>query len=168
MAVKVVTRTLPNTYFELVKQFPLTHLRDDDHLDAAQAVIDRLLQEDRDEGAQAYLDVLTDLVESYEDAHVPILDASEAEDRPPADDAEAVVPYRSLHDRHRRPDHRHPAAARHHHGAARSGGDAPTRAAAPFTSTASSCSTLSAGASSVGALFGKPSMKRITGTMRTT
>src|SRR4051794_34481906 len=79
MAVQTRTRTLPDTYFELVKQFPLTHIRDDDHLDAAQEMIDRLLEEDLDEGAQEYLDALTDLVETYEDEHVRIPDASEAD-----------------------------------------------------------------------------------------
>jgi HTH-type transcriptional regulator / antitoxin HigA len=79
MGIKTTTRTLPDTYFELVRRFPLTHLRDDDHLDAAQEVIDRLLEEDLDEGAREYLDVLTDMVEAYEEAHVPIRDASEAD-----------------------------------------------------------------------------------------
>ncbi len=79
MAGKTAARTLPDTYFELVKQFPLTHVRDGDHLDAAQEVIDRLLQEDLDRGAQEYLDALTDLVETYEEEHVPIPDASEAD-----------------------------------------------------------------------------------------
>lgn len=79
MAVKTTTRTLPDTYFELVKQFPLTHLEDEDHAEAAQAMIDQLLQKDLDRGEQAYLDVLTDLVEAFEDEHVLIPDASEAE-----------------------------------------------------------------------------------------
>ena len=70
---------MPDTYFALVKQFPLTHLRDDDHLDAAQEVIDRLLTRNLDEGEQDYLDVLTDLVESFENANVVIPDASEAD-----------------------------------------------------------------------------------------
>src|SRR5262245_3968481 len=79
MATKTPVRALPDTYFDLVKRFPLTHIRDDAHLIAAQAVIDRLLQEDLDEGAREYLNVLTDLVEAYEDAHEPIPDASEAD-----------------------------------------------------------------------------------------
>jgi HTH-type transcriptional regulator/antitoxin HigA len=79
MVARAATRTLPATYFKLVKQFPLTHIRDDDHLSAAQEMIDRLLEQNLDEGAQEYLDVLTDLVETYEDEHVPIPDASEAE-----------------------------------------------------------------------------------------
>jgi HTH-type transcriptional regulator/antitoxin HigA len=79
MAGKTAARMPPDTYFELVKQFPLTHVRDDDHLEAAQEVIDRLLQEDLDEGAQEYLGALTDLVETYEGEHVPIPGASEAD-----------------------------------------------------------------------------------------
>jgi HTH-type transcriptional regulator / antitoxin HigA len=79
MAAKIVTRTLPDTYFALVKRFPLTHIRDDDHLDAAQEMIDRLLEDDLDEGSREYLDALTDLVETYENQHVTIPDASEAD-----------------------------------------------------------------------------------------
>jgi HTH-type transcriptional regulator / antitoxin HigA len=79
MAVKTTTRKLPDTYFELVKQFPLTRIRDEDHLDAAQEMIDRLLEKNLDTGEQDYLDVLTDLVETYEDEHHPIPDASEAD-----------------------------------------------------------------------------------------
>jgi HTH-type transcriptional regulator/antitoxin HigA len=78
MAVKTARQTLPDTYFDLVKEFPLTRIKDDNHLDAAQAMIDRLLKEDVDKGAQEYLDVLTDLVETYEEQHVEIPDASEA------------------------------------------------------------------------------------------
>lgn len=62
-----------------MKQFPLTHIRDDDHLEAAQEVIDHLLQEELDRGAQEYLDALTDLVETYEDEHVRIPGSSEAD-----------------------------------------------------------------------------------------
>jgi hypothetical protein len=68
MAIKTAAsaRTLPGTYFDHVKRFPLTHVRDDAHLEEATAVIDRLLREDLDEGGQEYLDALTDLVEIYE------------------------------------------------------------------------------------------------------
>jgi len=66
-------------YFKLVKEFPLTRIRDGAHLDRAEAVIHRLLEQDLNEGAQDYLDVLTDLVERYEAEHVPIPDASEAD-----------------------------------------------------------------------------------------
>jgi HTH-type transcriptional regulator / antitoxin HigA len=79
MVVKSSTPTLPDTYFALVRQFPLIHIRDGDHLARAQEMIDRLLQEDLDEGAQEYLGALTDLVETYEDEHEPIPDASESD-----------------------------------------------------------------------------------------
>ncbi len=79
MASKTATRRLPDTYFELVKQFPLTHIEDDDHAEAAQTLIDALLQRNLDVGERAYLDVLTDLVEAYETEHVPMPDASEAD-----------------------------------------------------------------------------------------
>jgi HTH-type transcriptional regulator / antitoxin HigA len=79
MAGTTSTRALPDTYFHLVRQFPLTHIRDDGHLGAAQEMIDRLLEQDLDEGEQEYLDALTDLVETYEDGHITIPDASEAD-----------------------------------------------------------------------------------------
>jgi HTH-type transcriptional regulator/antitoxin HigA len=41
--------------------------------------MDRLLEEDRDEGEESYLDVLTDLVEAYEARRATIPDASEAD-----------------------------------------------------------------------------------------
>jgi HTH-type transcriptional regulator / antitoxin HigA len=75
----MVCQRLPESYFALVKQFPLTHIQDDDHLDAAIAIIDRLLQENLDKGAEEYLDALTDLVETYEDKHVVIPDSSESD-----------------------------------------------------------------------------------------
>jgi HTH-type transcriptional regulator/antitoxin HigA len=79
MAVETTKHRLPDTYFKLVKRFPLVHIRDDAHLRHASETINRLLQEDRDEGAEEYLDVLTDLVEAYESQHVLIPDASEAD-----------------------------------------------------------------------------------------
>jgi HTH-type transcriptional regulator/antitoxin HigA len=79
MRAKSTVPTPSDAYFKLVKQFPLTHILDDNHLDAAQNMIDRLLQSDLDKGSQDYLDVLTDLVEAYENDHVPIPDASEGE-----------------------------------------------------------------------------------------
>ena len=78
MATRAGTRSMPATYFELIRQFPLTIIRDGDHLAEAQVVVDGLLKQDLDEGGQAYLDVLSGLVETYEDAHVPILDATES------------------------------------------------------------------------------------------
>jgi HTH-type transcriptional regulator / antitoxin HigA len=78
MAVKATCR-VTDSYLKLVKQFPLIHLRDAAHLDEALEVVDELLRQDRDEGTQQYLDVLTDLIAAYEDEHVPIADVSEAD-----------------------------------------------------------------------------------------
>jgi HTH-type transcriptional regulator/antitoxin HigA len=79
MSTKTTGKTLPDTYFELVQQFPLTHIRTAGHLKAAQEMIDRLLEQKLDKGGREYLDALTDLVETYEDAHEPFADASEAD-----------------------------------------------------------------------------------------
>jgi antitoxin component HigA of HigAB toxin-antitoxin module len=74
---RVVSRTktegrpavLPDTYFELVKKHPLTTIRNEAQLDAAQAVMDGLLRQELDEGGLAYLDALSDLVILYEQDH---------------------------------------------------------------------------------------------------
>jgi HTH-type transcriptional regulator/antitoxin HigA len=81
MAVKSegVTRGPAGSYFRLVRDFPLVHIRDREHLAQAQATIDRLLCRDLDDGEEAYLDVLTDLVDAYEEEHVTIPDAPEAD-----------------------------------------------------------------------------------------
>lgn len=70
-----------DTYLDLVRPFALVPIRDDEHLKAASRVIDQLLRLDLDEGQQDYLDVLTDLVEAYEDEHVAteIPDATEVD-----------------------------------------------------------------------------------------
>jgi HTH-type transcriptional regulator / antitoxin HigA len=78
-ATKAATPRVPDTYWKLVRRFPLIHIRDEAHLDEALAVLDGLLRQDRDEGAQDYLDVLTDLVAAYEDEHVAMADVSEAD-----------------------------------------------------------------------------------------
>jgi HTH-type transcriptional regulator / antitoxin HigA len=78
MAVKTVGR-MPGAYFKLVKRFPLEPIRSDAHLDAAAKVLDALLQQNLDRGGQAYLDVLTDLVEAYEDEHIPFPDPPAAD-----------------------------------------------------------------------------------------
>jgi len=76
MAVKTTAKKGTDTYFRLVKEYPLAPIRDDADLANAQAVIDRLLERELDRGAQDYLAVLTNLVEAYEDEHVEIPDAS--------------------------------------------------------------------------------------------
>lgn len=79
MTAMTVSWKMPDTYFNLVKEFPLVQIRDRRHLAQALEVIDRLLKQDLDLGAQEYLDVLSDLVERYEDENEPIPDASEAD-----------------------------------------------------------------------------------------
>jgi HTH-type transcriptional regulator/antitoxin HigA len=79
MGARVASYQMPATYFDLVKRFPLVHIRDTGHLEAAIAVIDELLREDLDEGAQAYLDALTDHVEIFEDRNIKIPDAPESD-----------------------------------------------------------------------------------------
>ena len=57
---------IPDTYFAMVKRHPLTSIRNEKDLDAAQAVVDALLRENLDDGGLAYLDALSDLVIVYE------------------------------------------------------------------------------------------------------
>jgi HTH-type transcriptional regulator / antitoxin HigA len=78
-AARTDSRRVSDSYLELVKRFPLIHIRDDAHLDEALEVLDGLLARDGDDGVQEYLAVLTDLVRAYEDEHVAIPDASEAD-----------------------------------------------------------------------------------------
>jgi HTH-type transcriptional regulator / antitoxin HigA len=61
--------SIPDSYLTLVKRHPLTSIRNESELDAAQAIIDVLLREDLDDGGQAYLDALSDLVIVYEQEH---------------------------------------------------------------------------------------------------
>jgi HTH-type transcriptional regulator/antitoxin HigA len=69
-------------YLELVRTFPLVSIRDDVQLAEALAVVDRLVERaPRTAAEEAYLGALTDLVEIYEDAHVPV---------PPTSGVEAV------------------------------------------------------------------------------
>ena len=78
--IRAVYGKTEDRYLELVRQFPLRPLRTDDDLDAAVVVIDSLLDRptltapERD-----YLDVLSDLVEAYEDAVVPMRPVGDAE-----------------------------------------------------------------------------------------
>jgi HTH-type transcriptional regulator/antitoxin HigA len=61
---------LRNTYFELIKQFPLRPLRSEKALDQAARIVDRLaVKKSLDRSERDYLDVLSDLIERYEDQH---------------------------------------------------------------------------------------------------
>ena len=79
MGDSIQAKALTETYFKLVKRFPLLHIQGERQLEAAQKMIDQLLKDDLDLGASAYVDALTDLVEFYENEQVPLPDASEAD-----------------------------------------------------------------------------------------
>ena len=67
-------------YLDLIQRFPLRPLRTDADLDAAVEVVDDLIDRDKLTAAeQDYLDVLSDLVEAYEDVAVPMDDVSDAD-----------------------------------------------------------------------------------------
>jgi len=69
-----------DAYLELVLAFPLTSIRSDVHLIAAQKVMDSLLAKRKlNEGESLYLDALSDLVGTYEDEHYAIAPASDAD-----------------------------------------------------------------------------------------
>ena len=62
----------PDTYLELVKQFPLVPIKDEPHYDRAVAFLKHLAIRDEgtlDAGQQAYLDALTLFVEDYQNKH---------------------------------------------------------------------------------------------------
>ena len=70
---------LNNSYLGLIRRFPLRPIRSNAGLDQAIAVIDSLIDRDRLDAAEAdYLDVLSDLVERYEEARHRIEPASDA------------------------------------------------------------------------------------------
>lgn len=72
--------TAQDTYLELVKSFPLASIKSETHLVEARKVLDTLLARgELDQGSEIYLDALSDLVASYEDAHHAIEPASDAD-----------------------------------------------------------------------------------------
>lgn len=73
-------RRVHTSYLNLIVELPLASIKSQKQLDAAQAMMDRLLQQESlDEGEELYLDALSDLVAAYEDAHYPIAPASDAD-----------------------------------------------------------------------------------------
>jgi HTH-type transcriptional regulator/antitoxin HigA len=73
------TAAAGDRYFDLVQKFPLKHLRSDRALADAIEVIDSLIARKRlARGEQEYLDVLTDLVEQYEEDTHPMPQVSDA------------------------------------------------------------------------------------------
>ena len=64
-------------YMRLINEFRLESICDEAHLQRALAMIDRLaFKAERSVGESAYLSALTDLVETYEDAHVSVPEVS--------------------------------------------------------------------------------------------
>ena len=68
------------SYWNLVVELPLISIKTETQGAAAQAMLDRLLARGKlDEGEEMYVDALSDLVATYEDAHCPIGPASDAD-----------------------------------------------------------------------------------------
>jgi HTH-type transcriptional regulator/antitoxin HigA len=79
---KKTGEVIDNRYFELVRKFPLKSLASEKELDQAIEIVNTLVDrgfESLTPGEDAYLDVLSDLVEKYENEHYPVEDPS-AED----------------------------------------------------------------------------------------
>jgi HTH-type transcriptional regulator / antitoxin HigA len=61
------------SYFELVRRFPLRAIETDQELELARTLLNELLDRDKlDRDSDDYLDVLGDLIERYERAHHPL------------------------------------------------------------------------------------------------
>jgi HTH-type transcriptional regulator/antitoxin HigA len=74
------TGKVRDAYLELVMKFPLASLKSEGQFQDAQAVIDGLLAKgELSVGEEIYVDALSDLVATYEDAHYPIEPASDAD-----------------------------------------------------------------------------------------
>lgn len=63
---------ITGSYLALIRHFPLRPITTEAELDQATAVIHSLLDHDRDPAEDDYLDVLSDLIERYEDKYHPI------------------------------------------------------------------------------------------------
>src|SRR4051812_1534937 len=80
MPTKPPLRAVGDPYLSLIRGFPLRPLRSDSDLEAAIAMADALV--DRAEllpEEQDYLDVLSKLIEDYEDEHDPLQDITGVE-----------------------------------------------------------------------------------------
>ena len=79
-SIRAVYGKAQDRYMELVQRFPLRPLRSDADLDAAVEVVDELIDRDNLTPAeQDYLDVLSDLVEAYENEAVPMKTVGDAD-----------------------------------------------------------------------------------------
>jgi HTH-type transcriptional regulator / antitoxin HigA len=64
---------LRDSYFDLVREFPLVSIQSDKQLRSASEFLDTVMRHGAlDGGEQAYVDALSDLIEVYEDEHVRI------------------------------------------------------------------------------------------------
>lgn len=67
-------------YLQLVRRFPLTSIKSERQLRAAQDVVDRVFSRGTlSRGEEVYLDALSDLIAAYEDEHHPIEPAADAD-----------------------------------------------------------------------------------------
>jgi HTH-type transcriptional regulator / antitoxin HigA len=69
---RIADRALKDSYFDLVRQFPLVPLKSEKQYDAAVTFMNRLAirgEKALDTGEQAYLEALTQFVEDYEQVH---------------------------------------------------------------------------------------------------
>jgi HTH-type transcriptional regulator/antitoxin HigA len=86
-----VRKTLSDSsYMALVQRFPLRPIRSRRQYDQAAKMIDELAvrgEADLDAGEADYLSVLSDLIEAYDDEHLPILEDA----RPPYQKLRALV-----------------------------------------------------------------------------
>src|SRR5258708_4213589 len=70
-------RKLTGSYLGLIRRFPLRPIKSESELDQATALVNELLDRDGlDSAEEDYLDVLSDLIERYEDKHHRIEDVS--------------------------------------------------------------------------------------------
>ena len=77
---KLLSKRQQDTYLRLIQELPLVSIASEEHLDAAQAMMDSLTYKRKlDGGEQAYLDALCDLVVVYEDHFHPLPAASDAD-----------------------------------------------------------------------------------------
>ena len=79
MSTHIDHHAVSDSYFELVREFPLVSIHSDEQLREASAFLDNVLCRELDKGVQEYVDALTDLIEHYEHDHVVIEAPSDAE-----------------------------------------------------------------------------------------
>jgi HTH-type transcriptional regulator / antitoxin HigA len=80
MATITARAKVTDQYLELIQKFPLRHLRSDRELATAINIVDSLIAKKHLEpGEQDYLDVLTDMVEQYEEETIPMPAVSDAD-----------------------------------------------------------------------------------------